>query len=203
MEKFYHINYPNWSIGDEISFGTEDNNYWKSMSKNSETFELEGQSHEAFKVLNAALEHYKRINHAPRVMKSYHFSPLSSLEESLQCLRNSINTIRELIFESVRQEHFPTLPSRQRSIWLIPDNKESIEFWNGILNKDNSKFIYELEVKDGSIHRASHKWLNGGTFSLDHWTMKAENYWKEVDAGGIDDEVLFEGLLEVKSILKV
>lgn len=197
MKVFYHISHNSWKIGDEKSAGPEHNNYWKSMSNNGESFEFEGKSHEAFKVINAAFEHYTKIRHAPSIMKSYHFVPLRSLHESIECLRNSINLNRELIFESIRKEHYSELPSRQKSIWLIPDQKESIEFWNKLLNPDNSKTIYKLEILEGILHRCSKEWLNGGTFSVDHWKMKAKNYWEGVDAGRIDDEVLFEGRFRV------
>ena len=167
------------------------------MTNNDESFEFEGKIHEAFKVLNAAFEHYSRIKHAPSIIKSYHFDPLRSLDESLQCLRNSINLNRELIFESIRKEHYSELPSRQKSIWLIPNQKESIEFWNKLLNSDNSKTIYKLEILDGMVHRCSQEWLKGGTFSVNHWNMKSKNYWEGVKAGRIDDEVLFEGRFRI------
>ncbi len=197
---FLHINSTNcnWKVGDELSFEKEDNNYWKSFLRKEDSYNFQGNKHDAFKVLHSAFEAYARLHNPPLVMKEYHFNQINTLKESLDCLRNTILINRELIFESVRNEFFPNLPSRQKCIWLIPNNDDSLDFWINILKSKGSHHkLFRIETVNGTIHKATQQWLEGGTISINQWQHMATNYWKGVNSGKIDDEILYQGRIKI------
>lgn len=199
MRTYFHISNTNcnWTVGDEIQIGKEDNNYWTSFMEKNEMIELQEEKHDAYKVVNAAFEHYAGIRPAPQKMIDYHFNILQSLKETLECLGNTIKINREIIFESVRKEFHPKLPSRKTCIWLIPDKQSALDFWIDILYKGKGQKIFQVEIMDGLLHRASQDWLIGGTFSINEWINLAHNYWKGLKSGKKEDEVLYEGAMKI------
>jgi hypothetical protein len=198
MKTYYHINNNNncnWKIGDEIVLGKEDNYYWQSLKKKDDDIEINGEIFDVYKIADAAFGAYSGKYRPPLKMKGYHFNPLRTLKETLDSLGNAIKINRELVFESIRNEFYPELPSRQKCIWLIPENEKSLEFWKKIIQNENQR-IFKVTI-NGIIHRASQKWLVGGTFSLNRWYTLAHSYWKGEDSGSIEDEILFEGKIKI------
>ena len=59
--------------------------------------------------------------------------------------------IREEIFEKIRLEINPNLPSRKKGIWLT--NKENLKNWWNIL-ESNKRRIYEVQIEKGKIFTA-------------------------------------------------
>ena len=198
MTTYFHINTSNrnWKIGDEVFIGNGDNNYWKSFADSSDLIELQGEKHEVYKITRTAFEAYAELHPPPSKMRGYHFKILNSLKEAIDSLGNTIKLNRELAFESIRNKYYPELPSRKNCIWLIPDHEVSLHFWNKILNAEQQKKIFKVKV-DGNIHRASQEWLIGGTFSLNEWNKLAHNYWKGINSGNVEDEVLFTGSMNI------
>ncbi len=198
MELYYHINKDNtcnWKVGDEIDLSKEDNFYWQSFSETSELIEINGEKFDVYQIATNAFDAYIRKYPPPMKMKDYHFNSLRTLKETMDSLGNAVKTVRELAFELVRKDFYPELPSRQKCIWLIPDDKKSLEYWKNVIqNKD--KRIFKITV-NGKIHRAAPKWLNGGTFSLNKWTSMAHSYWQGEESGNIEDEILFEGKIKI------
>ncbi|MEO9484388.1 MAG: DUF2441 domain-containing protein [Ekhidna sp.] len=199
METFLHLNNTNsnWKEGDEIFIGKGYNNFWRTYLERDESFNIQGEELNAFKVLNAAFEEYSKIHPPPKKMDSYHFQPIDTLRESIECLRNAITINRELIFESVRKDIYPHLPSRQKCIWLIPEVQESLRFWMSVLNRGERKRLFRLELLEGKFHRAAQEWLVGGTYSINKWNQLAKNYWEGERSGNIEDEVLYEGMIRI------
>ncbi len=198
MTTYFHINTSNrnWKIGDEVFIGNEDNNYWESFADSSDLIELQGEKHEVYKITRTAFEAYAELHPPPSKMCGYHFKILNSLKEAVDSLGNTIKLNRELAFESIRNKYYPELPSRKNCIWLIPDHEDSLHFWNKILNAEKRKKVFKVIV-DGNIHRASQEWLIGGTFSLNEWNKLAHNYWKGINSGNVEDEVLFTGTMNI------
>lgn len=106
-----------------------------------------------------------------------------------------LNWIRETVFEEVRREYFPQLPSRHRCLWLIPLSKKAVDHWWERLDKKGRL----LEVRaTGKIFRANEGYLKATSAPLDRIRGDAFRYW----AGGSGkqphaDELLFEGFLNV------
>jgi len=198
MDTFFHINNNpdcNWKAGDEILFGVEDNCMWRSFAGKGDFIELNGEKYTSDLVTRHAFDVYTREQPAPFQMKDYHFNPIFTLREAIDSLGNSLKIIRELAFESIRKEFYSELPSRHKCIWLIPNNKQSFDFWRSTLLNEKQK-VFKLAV-DGKIHRTAQKWLIGGTLPLDEMNSKAHSYWKGEDSGSIEDEILFTGKVKV------
>lgn len=156
---------------------------------------LNEQKYSADLVIRKAFNYYSGQELPPKEMKGYHFNPLRTLEESIDSLGNALRLNRELIFESIRQEYYPELPSRQKCVWLIPKIEESLDFWGNIIRSKQQR-IFKVSI-DGKIHRSSHKWLNGGTFSVNKWYDLAHKYWKGEGSGNYDDEIILEGKMKL------
>jgi hypothetical protein len=198
METYFHINKEkscNWKVGDEIEFESQNNHYWRSLAEEGDFIELSGEKYPANLVTEKAFKAYAKIELAPPEMKEYHFNILRTLNEALDSLGNSIRINRELIFEDIRKEYYPNLPSRQKGVWLIPNDEKSLEFWKSILRSDNKR-IFKVGV-EGNIHRSPQKWLEPGTFPVNKLSMQAHKYWKGEESGNYDDEILLEGKITI------
>jgi hypothetical protein len=198
MRSYFHINNQpecSWKQGDEFYFGHEYNNMWRSFLEKGANIKLNGDKYSADKIIKTALDAYSGNGPVPVQMKGYHFNPVFTLKEATDCLGESMRIIRELIFETVRKEFYPELPSRHNCIWLTADDKLSLEFWKNLVY-GNNKRIFRVET-EGTIHRAANKWLVTGTMPLKEINSMAHNYWKANDVGGFDDEILFIGKLKI------
>lgn len=198
LPTYFHItNNPDctWSPGDEIQFGLEDNNMWRLMSGIGDYIELNGVSYSADVIVLHALDEYARVSPPPLFMCNYHFNPIITLKESTDSLGNLMRVNRELIFESVRREFYPELPSRHTCVWLIPNDEGSLNFWKNKLHTPNQR-IFKVSA-DGKVHRAAEKWLIGGTIPVTELISKAHNYWKGVDSGSHEDEIIFVGKMKI------
>lgn len=198
MNTYYHINNDpgcSWKPGDEIHFGHDYNTFWRSFLEKGAYINLNGEKRPADQVIKYALNAYAYNEPVPPQMKGYRFNPVYTLKEATDCLRQSMTITRELIFESIRKECYPGLPSRHNCIWLAPDNNQSLQFWTKIVY-GNTKRVFKVET-EGVIHRAANKWLVVGTIPLNEINSLAHDYWKGNDAGGFDDEILFTGKLRI------
>ncbi|MCR6721524.1 MAG: DUF2441 domain-containing protein [Chitinophagaceae bacterium] len=198
MGSYFHINNQpdcSWKAGDEVSFGPDYNKFWRSFLEKGAYINLNGEKRPADQVIKYALNAYAYNEPVPPQMKGYRFNPVFTLKEATDCLGQTMTIIRELLFESIRKEHYPGLPSRHHCIWLTPDDKESLKFWKNIVY-GSTKRIFRVET-DGVIHRAANKWLVAGTIPLNEINSLAHSYWKGNDVGGFDDEILFTGKLKV------
>jgi hypothetical protein len=198
VSSYFHINNQpdcSWKAGDEVYFGHECNNMWRSFLEKGANIKLNGDKHPADKIVKTALNAYLRNEPVPVQMKGYHFNPVFTLKEATDCLGESLRIIRELTFETIRKEFYLELPSRHNCIWLTPDNKQSLQFWKDLVHGSNKR-IFRVET-EGIVHRAANKWLITGTIPLNEINSLAHNYWKGIDAGGFEDEILFTGKLKI------
>ena len=198
MSSYFHINNQpdcSWKAGDEVYFGNEYNNMWRSFLEKGAYINLNGEKRPADQVIKYALNAYAYNEPVPPQMKGYRFNPVFTLKEATDCLGQSMRIIQELIFESIRKEFYPQLPSRHNCIWLTPDDKRSLQFWKNLVHGSNKR-IFRVET-EGIIHRAANKWLITGTIPLNEINSLAHNYWKGNDAGGLEDEILFTGKLKI------
>ncbi len=198
MNIYYHINKNidcGWKAGDEIEFGKEENNYWKSLSGTDDLIEIDGEEFDVHLIAMHAFKTYVNGSPPPTAMKGYHFNPMKTLHETIDSLGNALKICRELAFESIRKEFYPELPSRLNCIWLIPDNLQSLTFWKNVIPNGHQK-IFKIVI-DGKIHRAAQKWLIGGTYSVNKWSSLAHSYWNGEGSGNKEDEILFKGKIKI------
>lgn len=156
---------------------------------------MNGEKHPADQIIKYALNAYAYNDPVPPQMKDYRFNPIFTLKEATDCLGQSMRIIREITFEAIRKEFYPELPSRHNCIWLVPDDRLSLKFWNNLVHGSNKR-IFRVET-EGIIHRAANKWLIVGTIPLNEVNSMAHNYWKGIDAGELEDEILFIGKLKI------
>lgn len=123
-----------------------------------------------------------------------HFDTMQP-DNQAKLYQENLLLIRELIFEEVRNAMFPQLPSRQRCIWLIPDNPAAVKYWWSTMA--GPKKIFQLSVS-GKYHVANQSFLkiDSGPYNLNAWKERAFRYWAGIKgADAIEDEVLFEGFV--------
>ena len=115
--------------------------------------------------------------------------------------------IRESLFEEVRQQYFPQCPSRQKSIWLIPHNENSLSFWKKALRVNELNIPYQvLElVCSGNIFYGNEKYLKTSPeLTFNNYRQSAFNYWSGLDADpekNIAVECIFSGYFTVKEVI--
>jgi hypothetical protein len=104
--------------------------------------------------------------------------------------------IREEIFEEVRKNYFPHLPSRRTCIWLC--DKESVEYWWSKLQSPNLKMkIFKFNIT-GILLRTDQKHLLHESVSHDTLRAKAFEYWTGSDGlNPVEEELLFEGIIRI------
>lgn len=125
---------------------------------------------------------------------------IDQLESNVRLLREECQLVRELLFEEVRRNHFPTFPSRQRCIWVAP-SVDGVRYWRDRVPGDKRWFRVRLT---GKIHTASDAYLTADTMSLDVLRELAWKYWSGYRGEREDrDEILFEGVVEVIEELSI
>lgn len=104
--------------------------------------------------------------------------------------------IREEVFEEVRMNYFPHLPSRKTCIWLC--DKESVEYWWSKLQISNDKIkIFKFNVT-GVLLRTDQKHLIHESVAHDTLRAKAFEYWTSSDGlNKFEEELLFEGIIRI------
>ncbi|WP_010499960.1 DUF2441 domain-containing protein [Paenibacillus elgii] len=114
-------------------------------------------------------------------------------EERLKKLR------RENILESVRLESYPEKPSRLKGLWVVPNEKCTMD-WLGALGY-NSPMIKILQVElTGEIHYANEKHIHVTNLQMNEIDTiiyaNAQKYWKGVEREEAN-EGLFAGSVKV------
>ncbi|WP_027626267.1 DUF2441 domain-containing protein [Clostridium lundense] len=115
------------------------------------------------------------------------------IQQALIIIKEQCIFTRETIFEEVRGNYFPSLPSRKTCLWVC--TKDSLPYWWSALN--GTKKIFKLELT-GIMHKADEKYLICDTLSHDEIRANAFNYWTGSD--GLNpkkEELLFEGVIKV------
>ncbi len=119
---------------------------------------------------------------------------LSLLKAAREATKSQSIFIREEIFEEVRGNYFPHLPSRKTCIWVC--TRDAVDFWWKTLNPGNQKLL-KLNLT-GSLYIADQRHLLADTYRHNDIRARAFEYWTGSD--GIkaqDQEVLFEGIIDV------
>ncbi len=205
-EKFYHIhkhNSPKWVENTTFAFGEDPNNSWRAFEvarrgiTNPETNEVFTVDLVAFRALHVYRRHGKKDPH----LSFYHYNPIMTLAETLDSLFLSTRMVRELIFEEMRRQTYPDLPSRTSCIWLIPEDERAVRFWLENMRGDHKK-VFRVRAT-GEMHRAPQQVVMGDTISLAEWRKRAMDYWNGVDVESYDDEITCNGEIEVLEELPV
>lgn len=194
---FYHLNhtsnnspYKALSTGDCFTVGAEINPYFKWLKEHSPT--------------KIHIEKGVRREDGPRCYWDKIINKTVTDAKFLSYLYHEVRHLtscyQELILENIREKEFSQLPSRQSCLWLIPDNKECLQFW---CRKISSKSqVLRLKV-NGIVHYANESFLKNEYLSIDHMEYFARKYWSGENTQPLTNsvEVLFTGEAEVLEVL--
>ncbi|MDE2195650.1 MAG: DUF2441 domain-containing protein [Gammaproteobacteria bacterium] len=199
-EKFYHIHKHNsskWVESAKFTFGEEPNNAWRAfeIARRGVTNPETGEVYTIDMVAYRALSSYRKQGKKDPRLSFYHFDPVMTLAETLDSLFLSTRMIRELVYEDVRKQLYPDLPSRTTCIWLIPEESKSVRFWLDNIRGDHKK-VFRVRAT-GEVHRANQQLILGDTISLSEWRKRAVDYWNGAELDSFDDEITFSGEVEV------
>lgn len=160
----------------------------------------------------------EKLNYCPRLElnKTYFIgrnkNPFFAYYDSFKPSQNSapvslfsdyVQFARETIFEEIRKEYFPHLPSRQKCIWLVPIDDhlhESLAFWQSKINTPGAKI---MKVKcSGKLHTTDQQYLNLHIGDLNYVREQSFRYWASCNdnIAPQNKECLFEGFLTPVSI---
>ncbi|ENS0910021.1 DUF2441 domain-containing protein [Escherichia coli] len=103
---------------------------------------------------------------------------------------------RELIWESVRVEHYEKLPSRQKCLWLA-HGENNLEYWKQNLGLGaDDRTIFRVEV-DGITHEASDEHLMRDDIPYTEALNNAHRYWRGDISNSLAKETLFMGTMRI------
>lgn len=110
-------------------------------------------------------------------------------------LRHYSMMLREFVFENVRAETYPELPSRMRGLWLAASFKVATS-WLTRIPHHGQKRIVELELLEGKLHESNEEHLSNDLLNAAEHRKMAEAYWRGTKGNG-RAEILVEGQLRV------
>ena len=197
---YYHIqkfDCPHkWNIGNTFFIGYQNNYYADRFNKAGFIYEAEPgvriQILQSFLQIRSLIskENISRID-----LKKI----VDLIKVSKSFAEDTLKVHRENVFEEIRLKFFPNLPSRKRGIWLIPYNKESLDHWVPRIPKGK---IFQISAT-GKVHNSSEKFLLTGNYTnLDYIRQAAFSYWAGVERESKEDEIIFEGFIEVTQEIK-
>jgi len=198
-EEYFHIQRTNmpspWQPGQTLVVGEMvnpfmghyDDHFTDIRSPTGHSFRIKWLVDHVLNVLDG------RENKRPDLVAFYSYDPKETLRRASEALKEYLMLVRELVFEDVRREHFPQLPSRQKCIWVIPPEEKSVKFWYTQL----SGRLLRLRLT-GKVHRTNQQYLTTDTLSLSEFRENAFKYWAGIKGkNSVEDEILFEGFVTV------
>ena len=200
QQEFYHINRKvHWSnfaflnVCDEFNVGGASNPYFQF-------FENEGK---LFPVVDDAssnvIQHMPAVNFFSSVAQGRVNCPeVTTIAHD--ALRHFACYLRELIWEDIRKNEFPHLPSRQRCMWLIP-SLDGVSYWLQRLGLENTDYQVVKVSVQGRFHIASEKYLLVDSEPYKVSIQKARQYWLGIVDESETQEVIFEGRVKVQEII--
>ncbi|HGY9586988.1 TPA: DUF2441 domain-containing protein [Vibrio diabolicus] len=189
--EYFHIHRVNdsssiWEVGSRINWVQKKLNLFNEHYNKNGLFYNDGVDNLPFR---QAME--KFFNATPEYQNAHIGNMLAMSQEVGKSLSMFV---REQIFEEVRSNYFPHLPSRKNCIWVC--SKEAVPFWWDTLGAENQK-ILKLSLT-GSLFISDQKHLLADTVRHDDLRALAFEYWTGSDGLNVEDqEVLFEGIIDV------
>jgi len=178
-----------WQVGARINWVQKRNNLFYDYYNRTQLSHDDGSGALPFR---KALERYLANDDA--AYKEEQGERL--IQASLGIVKDLCMFVREVIFEEVRSNYFPQLPSRKTCIWVFPAS--ATEFWWKTLKPEERRLrILKLRLT-GTMHIADQRHLYADTFRHDDLRAKAFEYWTGTDGKAEEEqEMLFEGIIDV------
>lgn len=186
-EIYYHINTgQKLQIGDILEIGKRFNNFY---------YEIYNIEH---------IEDNKDANQYLIDMKKEKNLLLNNdtLNLVFKTINDSAMITRELVFEEVRKELNPNLPSRLKCLYVCK-TKNEIKDWINIFSRTNKKDFQIVKLKlTGNIFTGDASFILRQNISLNRKKKQAKMYWNGEKKDNIN-EYLFIGTAVVEDILKI
>lgn len=182
----YHISRENnWNVGDKITSGESENPFWNFCKNYSPSYLVNGQPVPIFKIF----EQFSNFDVTQDNITFLYQVIKDVSKETAFC-------IREHVFEYIRKEFYPQLPSRQKCLWLT--DADQLSYWKTMA--DNTKrSVLTLELK-GDLFCGDDNWLTADTFSSVEYENRAKHYWAGEMTESSRKEYLFYGQALVTDI---
>ncbi|MBQ2768338.1 MAG: DUF2441 domain-containing protein [Clostridia bacterium] len=189
-QTYYHIHRKNefshlWNVGNKINFTTRKENVFNKYYNNY------------YPRLKIGDTVYPMTQALDIILKQELYSNAENAKfivENMQSVTRELAIyIRENIFEEIRANYFPTLPSRKSCLWVC--REESLNFWKKEITGECQ--IYEVSVT-GVTHCADQKYLPAEVLPCEIIRENAFNYWTGADGfNPIEEEILVEGIVDI------
>lgn len=182
----------NWKVGDELVFDSKRKNYYYSS--------LENSINEILNENEISANEVKKIEHNI-IYKTYVDGTQKQLDDLLNLISNDLDKnkliqyFQEQIYEHIRQIKYNHLPSRQNSIWIVP-NRNDLNEWEKIFNCIRSRILkFNLT---GKIFKTSGLLIcTDKNRQIINAFENAERYWCSDNDELDETEYLFEGIVEI------
>jgi hypothetical protein len=202
---YYHIQREKtWNIGEEYFVGNEKNHYCSFFDLYGQNYQDEnsGVLFHPNEVADYILDYLITGKKNDEIARTFSYDTIAIVRLLKDIIWNNARYIREMVFEEVRQEFFPSYPSRQRGIWVISE-KKYVPYWYKTLGMNRDSVVFELALT-GKIHEANHASIKLTTNSINFIRKQAFKYWIGDDIivnKEIGYECIFEGFVFVKRII--
>lgn len=185
----YHISRENnWNIGDVLIAGEQENQFWRICKDYSKTVKVNGKEMSIFQMIDQVSNFEVTQNNITFLYKN-----LKDIS------KETAFYIREQIFEDVRRRYYPTLPSRQKCLWVC--EADQLPYWK-TMKENCQRSLLTLELH-GEIFCGDDHWLTADTFSSIVYSERAKHYWDSKMSNSPRKEFLFYGKAIVKEILSI
>ena len=191
-ERFYHVHRVNelshlWVVGNKINFTTRQmnvfNKYYESYYPQ---IPIDGEYYPISQALDII---YSKKLYAKEENAEFIVRQMQSITSEFAIY------LREHIFEEIRSNYFPALPSRKSCMWVCDEN--ALSYWKKTLGREQK--VFEVSIT-GTIHRADQKFLKAEILPSDMIRENAFNYWTGSEGTNpIEEEILAEGIVEIIS----
>jgi hypothetical protein len=204
MPLFYHVQRrgPSLRVGKSYKFGSEPNFFSRDLFSHSPSQHVRGIGEMSLGDIVKdwidpnGFRHYRNIK-----VTNYTADEKGLLTLASATLNHQAVLLRELVFESVRQESFTDKPSRLCGVWLIPHDEELLADWCATVPSQFKAFEIETE---GRLHFGASRYLKASCVSGDVLRDHARRYWTDpVDPKKEQVEILCVGEIRIIREMKI
>jgi len=128
-QEYYHIERvgPRLAVGEQYFIGKERNRFVGKYDVQHVSFkDSTGKVWGKLDLAQRMLTYLATGNKSLEIEEAYKGDPQAAIRDLKKGMNYFLILIREMIFEEVRQDFFPDLPSRHRCLWLVPVDDEAL-----------------------------------------------------------------------------
>lgn len=119
-------------------------------------------------------------------------------------LKYASELLKEYIFDEIRGDEFPSLPSRRKCLFGFPMSLDPIEYARSMgINLEHYKLLILRINEDCTIHWADMNKLNVNLSAYEEIANSAREYWGGVDESLDSAEALVDGMITLEEIVNL